>query len=76
MKKFNNIQKNQNFKSIGMIFLLIVLIFGFALLINKDEVSNNNVLIENNQADIIDKINFNISIEELPEYSGQIYRHK
>lgn len=71
MKKSNNIQKNQNFKSIGIIFFLVILIFGFAILTNKNEISNN-VLIESNQTNVIDKINFNIRIEELPEYSGQI----
>ena len=65
--------KEKNLKQIGIIVVLIILLvlIGYAIFPNKEELSNN-ISAENTQTNIINNIHTNVSINNIPEYSGQI----
>ena len=65
--------KEKNLKQIGIIVVLIILLvlIGYALFPNKEELSNN-ISTENTQTNIVNNIHTNVSINDIPEYSGQI----
>ena len=67
--------KEKNLKQIGIIVVLIILLvlIGYAIFPNKEELSNN-ISAENTQTNIINNIHTNVSINKIPEYSGQIYK--
>ena len=65
--------KEKNLKQIGIIVVLIILLvlIGYAIFPNKEELSNN-ISTENTQTNIVNNIHTNVSINDIPEYSGQI----
>ena len=65
--------KEKNLKQIGIIVVLTILfaLIGYAVFPNKEELSNN-VSTDNTQTNIVNNIYTNVSINDIPEYSGQI----
>lgn len=65
--------KEKNLKQIGIIVSLIILLalIGYAIFPNREELSNN-ISTENIQTNIVNDTHTNISINEIPEYSGEI----
>ena len=65
--------KEKNLKQIGIIVSLIILLtlIGYAIFPNREELSNN-ISTENTQTNIVNNTHTNISINDIPEYSGQI----
>ena len=65
--------KEKNLKQIGIIVVLTILfaLIGYAVFPNKEELSNN-VSTDNTQTNIVNNIYANVSINDIPEYSGQI----
>ena len=65
--------KEKNLKQIGIIVSLIILLasIGYAIFPNREELSNN-ISTENTQTNIVNNIHTNVSINDIPEYSGQI----
>ncbi len=65
--------KEKNLKQIGIIifFTILLALIGYVVLPNESEVSNN-ISTENTQTNTINNVNTNISIDDIPQYSGQI----
>ena len=65
--------KEKNLKQIGIIvvFIILLVLVGYAIFPNKEELSNN-ISTENTQTNIVNNIHTNVSINDIPEYSGQI----
>ena len=65
--------KEKNLKQIGIIVSLIILLtlIGYAIFPDREELSNN-ISTENTQTNIVNNIHTNVSINDIPEYSGQI----
>ena len=65
--------KKKNLRQIETIVVSIILLtlIGYAIFLNKEELSNN-ILTENTQTNIVNNIHTNVSINDIPEYSGQI----
>ena len=65
----NNL-KNKKLKQIRVgIFTLLLIVIGYVLFPNNDELTNN---VSNTQTNIITEINSNIEISDIPQYAGQI----
>lgn len=65
--------KEKNLKQIGIIvvFIILLTLIGYAIFLNKEE-SLNNISTENTQTNIVNETHTNVSINEIPEYSGQV----
>jgi len=65
--------KEKNLKQRGIIvsFVILLALIGYAIFPNREELSNN-ISTENTQTNIVNNIHTNVSINDIPEYSGQI----
>lgn len=65
--------KEKNLKQIGIIVSLVILLtlIGYVIFPDREELSNN-ISTENTQTNIVNIIHTNVSINDIPEYSGQI----
>ena len=54
-----------------VVLIILLVLIGYAIFPNKEELSNN-ISAENTQTNIINNIHTNVSINDIPEYSGQI----
>lgn len=65
--------KEKNLKQIGIIVSLVILLtlIGYVIFPDRKELSNN-ISTENTQTNIVNIIHTNVSINDIPEYSGQI----
>lgn len=67
----NNKEKNSKQISILINFIILLAFIGYLLLSSIHE-NSNNIQNENTQTNTINNFNTNISIDDIPQYSGQM----